>query len=171
MSNIHKPKVAAVLWGTKTAPNSPQTSKLSKIPVPSPKPKDGHKLKEIKSPNNSPLIPPKKARLFDGVNHNVVAKSPDFRTQKTFSPNTKTPNHKIECTPKKSLFKRFLETATPAKSQTPRAITTATTTKNITLTKFNEPQKCIDKLIETLSAKGIVCKQRELVFKIYLNMT
>ena len=153
LENNREPKhaVRRNLWSPKLTPNSPQ----SRIPVPrsSPKPQ----LKEIKSPNNSPLIPPKRARIFDA---NKTNNSP-FKTQ-TSCP--KTPmNGKIESTPKKSLLKRFLETATPAKSHTPRSITASTATKNITLTKYSDPQNLIEKLISTLSAKGIACKQKESV--------
>jgi hypothetical protein len=79
---------------------------------------------------------------------------------KSYSPKTPV-NAKIECTPKKSLLKRILETATPAKSQTPRMMTTSTNSKNITLTTFTDPQQCIEQLIKTLTAKGIQCKQKE----------
>ena len=150
-----KIKFKRILWSPKVTPNSPQ----SKIPLPlSPKPQ---KLREIRSPNNSPLIPQKRARI---VENNISIRSP-FKGD-TSCP--KTPiNKKVESTPKKSLFKRFLETATPAKSQTPRSITTSTASKNITLTKFSEPKVLIDKLIETLSAKGINCKQKEYLFNFF----
>lgn len=139
----------------------------SKIPIlltadkSTPKAKDTKKL--LESSMDSPVIPTKKPRLFRSLNdsNECQNKSPLRNLNlKSYSP--KTPiNAKIECTPKKSLLKRILETATPAKSQTPRMMTTSTNSKNITLTTFTDPQQCIEQLIKTLTAKGIQCKQKE----------
>jgi hypothetical protein len=146
------------------AKNSP-----SKIPVlltadkSTPKAKDTKKLVETDSSMNSPVIPTKKPRLFRSLNdsNECQNKSPLRNLNlKNYSPKTPV-NAKIECTPKKSLLKRILETATPAKSQTPRMMTTSTNSKNITLTTFTDPQQCIEQLIKTLTAKGIQCKQKE----------
>ncbi|XP_054166356.1 maternal embryonic leucine zipper kinase-like [Oppia nitens] len=165
-STANRPKF--VVTGT-PYPSSPinKIPVFIKTPINATNGKDGRQLKEIKSPMNSPVVPSKKARLFNGhndsINGNIKSplKSPlqELYVRRDLP---KTPmNTKIECTPKKSLLKRFLETATPAKSLTPRAITTSTASKNITLTKFTEPQQCINKLVETLSAKGIQCKQKD----------
>ncbi|CAG2180358.1 unnamed protein product [Oppiella nova] len=141
------------------SPNTRVPVLVSHSPKLTPNAKDERKLKEIKSPVNSPVIANRKARLFHGLNDSF--KSPLLNPSASNDWTKTAFNAPIECTPKKSLLKRFLETATPAKSHTPRAITTSTTMKNITLTKFTEPNKCIDKLIETLTAKGIQCKQKE----------
>lgn len=78
--------------------------------------------------------------------------------------NFKTPNKvTISCqTPKKSLLKKLLESATPSLHKGPRNITSSalSTTKNITLTKFKDPQTCIDSVLDSLSRKGIECKQK-----------
>ena len=64
-------------------------------------------------------------------------------------------------TSKKSLIKRFLGSATPAKTHAPRKLTTSTHSNNITMTTFQDPQECIDRIVQTLSTKGVECKQKE----------
>lgn len=61
---------------------------------------------------------------------------------------------------KKSLLKRFMA-ATPAKSNSPRELLTSTNSNNITMTSFQDPQKCLDRLVYNLTAKGVDCKQKE----------
>ena len=104
----------------------------------------------------TPPIPTKKAK--------TTIKSPlsDFNAKHDIRYNApSTPlNQKIECTPKKSLFKRLLESATPSKAHNPRTITSATT-KNFTSTHFIDPEHCINILIKSLEAKGIICKKKE----------
>lgn len=68
---------------------------------------------------------------------------------------------KAPSTSKKSLLKRIMASATPSKSNTPRKLTNSTQSNNITMTSFQEPQECIDRLVHTLSAKGVECKQKE----------
>ena len=137
----------------------------SKIPVPvsSPKPRDLIKLRQIQSPKDCPS-PNKKARFPDDTD--IGRRSSPLRAKQVLSPKTpvnlKTPNAKIDCvTQKKSLFKRFLETATPSRSQNPRTINISSNPQNITQTKFSDPQKCINKLVNSLTFKGIQCKQKE----------
>jgi hypothetical protein len=139
----------------------------SKIPVlktyakSTPKPKDSIKLAKAKSPNTTPVMPNKKTHVLCGLNASPLWTERNNNSQFSASFSSKSPAiEKTDLTPKKSLLKRLLETATPSKSQTPRTITASTDPKNITLTKFIDPQQCIDKLVETLKARGIQCKQK-----------
>lgn len=68
-------------------------------------------------------------------------------------------------TSKKSLLKRLMASATPAKTHSPRKITNSTHSNNITLTSYQDPQECIDRLVHTLSGRGVECKQKEYVSK------
>ena len=72
-------------------------------------------------------------------------------------------------TPKKSLLKRILATATPSQVHTPRNLTTSDSTKNLTMTAFSDPQECIQKLIEGLKPKGIDCKQKGFTIRCAMN--
>lgn len=74
-------------------------------------------------------------------------------------------------TPKRSLLKRILATATPGHSQfsQPRILTTSDSTKNLTMTKYTDPQECIDKLIDGLSIKGVECKQKGYTIRCVMN--
>jgi hypothetical protein len=136
----------------------------SKIPVlqtyakSTPKPKDSIKLAKAKSPNTTPN---KKTHVLCGLKASPLWTERNNNSPFSASFSSKSPAiEKTDLTPKKSLLKRLLETATPSKSQTPRTITASTDPKNITLTKFIDPQQCIDKLVETLKARGIQCKQK-----------
>ncbi|XP_015789030.1 maternal embryonic leucine zipper kinase [Tetranychus urticae] len=73
-------------------------------------------------------------------------------------------------TPKKSLLKKIIESATPSRKY-PRNITSTapTTTRNITMTKFSDPQMCIEKLMQALIQKGIDCKRKGFVLSCALN--
>jgi len=71
----------------------------------------------------------------------------------------KTPNKQvIPATPKRSLLKRILASATP--SEKPRPLSVRTTAKNITMTSFVDYEECIEQLVKSLSAKGILCKTK-----------
>lgn len=74
-------------------------------------------------------------------------------------------------TPKRSLLKRILATATPghSSSNVPRNLTTADSTKNLTMTRYTDSQQCIDKLIEGLTIKGVDCKQKGFTIRCAMN--
>lgn len=82
---------------------------------------------------------------------------------------TKTPHTPINVakrqlkasTSKKSLLKRLIGSATPAKSNSPRKLDISTHSNNITMTSFQNPQECIDRLVHTLTSKGVDCVQKE----------
>lgn len=136
--------------------NNTTESPSSRIPV------------SVKSPIMSPLhnsnqyptpLPNKKARLF----------SPDskipVRKDETDSLHTPIKDKLLPLqTPKRSLLKRILATATPGHNNNslnaPRNLTTSDSAKNLTMTGYTDPQECINKLVENLRIKGVECKQK-----------
>lgn len=83
------------------------------------------------------------------------AKSP-FRANTQFVTPMK---QEIDKTPKKSLLKRFLESATPSKNHQPRIINIDS--KNVTSTIYTNPQECINQIKVILLSKGIRFKLKE----------
>ncbi|XP_053211150.1 maternal embryonic leucine zipper kinase-like [Panonychus citri] len=113
------------------------------------------------TPNSS-----RKRKLFGdivpGSEDNQAADSENYSTPPKRPPPLQTP--------KKSLLKKIIESATPSRKH-PRNITSSapTTTRNITMTKFSDPQICIEKLMQALIQKGIDCKRKGFVLSCALN--
>ena len=101
-----------------------------------------NKLSNIKSP-----LKPINNQVFSPS----VAKTPIASSKKPLKVSTS----------KKSLLKRLVASATPAKSHSPRKLTSSNHSNNITLTSYQNPQECIDRLVHTLTGKGVECKQKE----------
>lgn len=127
----------------------------------------------VKSPIMSPLrnsnqyspLPTKKARMFSPDSKIPVRN--EIEEYQTPIKNKLLPLQ----TPKRSLLKRILATATPGHNSLnmPRSLTTADSTKNLTMTRYNDPQQCIDKLIEGLRIKGVECKQKGFTIRCAMN--
>ncbi|KAI7694706.1 Maternal embryonic leucine zipper kinase [Sarcoptes scabiei] len=64
---------------------------------------------------------------------------------------------------KKSLIRRLMASATPAKTHSPRKLDSSAPSNNITMTTFQDPKECINRLTQTLQSKGVDCKQKEYV--------
>lgn len=164
---IHRPTKLTVAVRTPNTPRNPQTpvrmnDKTARRIV-SPKMKASNENNcENKVANQ--LSTPKKDKLagikspLREINNQVI--STPVVPQTPISSAKKAPL-KAPSTSKKSLLKRIMASATPSKSNTPRKLTNSTQSNNITMTSFQEPQECIDRLVHTLSAKGVECKQKE----------
>jgi hypothetical protein len=132
----------------------------------------------IKSPVLSPIsvnkpschafdsIPIKKRKVFT-PDSKIPLKSDALKASEFITP-TKQSTLPLQ-TPKKSLLKRILATATPGQVHSPRNLTTADSTKNLTMTAYSDPQQCIQKLIEGLKPKGIDCKQKGYTIRCAMN--
>ena len=116
-------------------------------------------------PVTSPFSPNKKPRMFSPDSKIPVRKDDDFHTP------VKSDQRLPLQTPKRSLLKRILATATPGHSapNTLRNLTTADSTKNLTMTRYTDPQQCIDKLIDGLRIKGVECKQKGFTIRCATN--
>ncbi|KAK4337186.1 hypothetical protein RND71_044012 [Anisodus tanguticus] len=128
----------------------------------------------VKSPIMSPL---------KDLNQQVLLNSIQVKKPRLFSPESKIPIKKEDFltpikekqlplqTPKKSLLKRILATATPGHSSlnVPRSLTTTDSAKNLTMTKYTDPQQCIDKLMDGLRIKGVDCKQKGFTIRCAMN--
>jgi len=130
----------------------------------------------------SPIMSPLKVTNQQYTNSPILSKKP-----RMFSPDSKIPvrfekiGDEVDTpskekllptqTPKKSLLKRILATATPGHSSlnTPRTLTTNDSTKNLTMTKYTDPQQCINKLIDGLRIKGVDCKQKGFTIRCAMN--
>lgn len=67
-------------------------------------------------------------------------------------------------TPKKSVFKWLLETATPRKSSLPRRINTSEkNAKNYIITQMNNPDLCLEKILQYFDRIGVNCKAKKYV--------
>lgn len=157
-SALYRPKLVVAIRNP-SSPRTPVTPRLNdKVArrIVSPKMKTNENRFENKI-ENSPVTGIK-SPLREINNTNVIASPlPPPRTpvnvgkKTTFKPSTS----------KKSLLKRIMASATPAKSNVPRKLNITTHSNNITMTTFQEPQECIDRLVETLTTKGVQCKQKE----------
>ena len=130
----------------------------------------------IKSPIMSPLgnsnqypLPSKKPRMFSPDSKIPIRKEAldeiDFHTP------IKDRLLPLQ-TPKRSLLKRILATATPGHNSlnsTPRILTTSDSTKNLTMTSYTDSQQCIDKLMDGLRIKGVDCKQKGFTIRCAMN--
>lgn len=71
-------------------------------------------------------------------------------------------------TPKKSIVKRLLESATPSKLKQPRKMLfQQNTIMNVTLTRFKDPEICLDHFRKELESKGFQCKRKDFSLKCY----
>lgn len=71
-------------------------------------------------------------------------------------------------TPKKSIVKRLLESATPSKMKQPRKVMTRQNDiMNISLTRFTNPSVCLSHFQEALVRKGFQCKRKDFSLKCY----
>lgn len=71
-------------------------------------------------------------------------------------------------TPKKSIVKRLLESATPSKLKQPRKMLfQQNSIMNVTLTRFKDPEICLDHFRKELEAKGFQCKRKDFSLKCY----
>lgn len=61
---------------------------------------------------------------------------------------------------KKSIFKRFLENATPRKSCTPRRFD-LNKLENITLTNFTDVKECRDRIMQLMASKKVNCTTKK----------
>ncbi|RWS05842.1 maternal embryonic leucine zipper kinase-like protein 1, partial [Dinothrombium tinctorium] len=141
-------------------------SPASKIPVPIKSP-----LRDANETSNKPTVEnsPKIAKTIDYFEK--LTNSP-LRDVNVTNDSCKTPvKQSILPTPKKSLLKRILATATPSAGVNPRNITASahTTTKNITMTAYGDANQCVAKIMEGLTAKGIECKQKGFLLRCALN--
>lgn len=69
-------------------------------------------------------------------------------------------------TPKKSIVKRLLESATPSKLKQPRRILLQQNEiMNITLTPYEDPNLCIEHFQTALTRKGFQCKKKDFSLK------
>lgn len=115
-----------------------------------------------KHPNSdSPAVPNKRMRMLFGKSPISEGKSqPRVTVTAAVTPLKQTPQAPVAQTPKRSLLKRLLASATPSMKDTPRNINARTSATNITMTSFTDPQECIAKLVESLTNKGYMCKQK-----------
>ena len=113
----------------------------------------------------SPFSPNKKPRMFSPDSKIPVRREDDMHTP------IKSEQRLPLQTPKRSLLKRILATATPGHGvpSTLRNLTTADSTKNLTMTRYTDPQQCIDKLTEGLRIKGVECKQKGFTIRCATN--
>ncbi|RWS26376.1 maternal embryonic leucine zipper kinase-like protein 1, partial [Leptotrombidium deliense] len=143
---LHAPPVSHVTPAKRAAIYStPTSSPVSKIPIKSP----------LRDSNATPVAP-----------LNLQKPSQNGETP------MKTPMKQfLVQTPKRSLLKRFLATATPSVATQPRNITTSihTTSKNVTMTTFTDADECTKIFIESLTAKGIICKQKGYLIRCQMN--
>lgn len=71
-------------------------------------------------------------------------------------------------TPKKSIVKRLLESATPSKLKQPRKILQRQNEiLNITLTRYRDPNMCLNHFQEALVKKGFQCKRKDFSLKCF----
>lgn len=71
-------------------------------------------------------------------------------------------------TPKKSIVKRLLESATPSKLKQPRKMMMQQNSiMNITLTRFKDPDLCLNHFQKELEKKGFQCKRKDFSLKCY----
>lgn len=71
-------------------------------------------------------------------------------------------------TPKKSIVKRLLESATPSKLKQPRKILQRQNEiLNITLTRYKDPILCLNHFHEALAKKGFQCKRKDFSLKCF----
>lgn len=71
-------------------------------------------------------------------------------------------------TPKKSIVKRLLESATPSKLKQPRKILQRhNEILNITLTRFKDPIVCLNHFYDALTKKGFQCKRKDFSLKCF----
>lgn len=72
-------------------------------------------------------------------------------------------------TPKKSIVKRLLESATPSKMKRPRKILMRQNDEimNITLTRYKDPNICLSHFQEALIRKGFQCKRKDFSLKCF----
>lgn len=69
-------------------------------------------------------------------------------------------------TPKKSIVKRILESATPSKMRQPRKILLRQNEiMNVTLTRYKDPNLCLGHFEEALKRKGFLCKRKDFSLK------
>lgn len=161
---VYRPKLMVAIRDPSSSPRTPVTPRLNdkvarRIVSPKMKTNENHFENKIEnSPANSPAVCIK-SPLREINNHNVLS-SPIPPPPKTPVNMNKKPLFK-KSTSKKSLLKRIMASATPAKSNVPRKLNVATHSNNITMTSFQEPQECIDRLVDKLTTKGVQCKQKE----------
>ena len=70
-------------------------------------------------------------------------------------------------TPKKSIVKRLLETATPSKLKRPRRILFDKEFMNISLTSYKDPDLCLAHFEQALMKKGFHCKRKDFSLKCF----
>lgn len=71
-------------------------------------------------------------------------------------------------TPKKSIVKRLLESATPSKLRQPRRILVRSNDiMNITLTRYKDPNLCLEHFQQALVRKGFQCKRKDFSLKCF----
>lgn len=116
----------------------------------------------------SPFSPSKKPRMFSPDSKIPVRR--DLQLDDVHTPLKSEQRLPLQ-TPKRSLLKRILATATPGHGSpnTLRNLTTADSTKNLTMTRYTDPQQCIDKLIDGLRIKGVECKQKGFTIRCATN--
>lgn len=105
---------------------------------------------------NLPPIPPSSSNESDKENCNSPFKNKSVDHPKTSSSET--------MTPKKSLIKRILESATPRKTSSPKKFSTQDknfSAKNIMITNFTDVDECLEAIIQTLSSKHVNCKAKK----------
>ncbi|XP_074596761.1 maternal embryonic leucine zipper kinase-like [Brevipalpus obovatus] len=179
--------------------NSPKVSTFKPNDKASPKftPKSEYGQKEIVTYDTSPRTPTSKipVSVLSPTNkapQSPMSETPNNRKRKLFSNSPSREQDKCTAdktymtskenfvtpakrpapaqTPKKSLLKKILESATPSRKH-PRNITSSApnATSNITMTNFSDPQNCIEKLMQALLAKGIECKRKGFTISCSLN--
>lgn len=161
---VHRPNLVVPLPDSNSprTPVTPQFTDNTAQTFVLPRTKTNEKRLEVKTENS--LVAGSKIPLLN--NNNVIWQmDPLASTPQTPVNAGKKPANSKESTSKKSLLKRIMASATPAKSKLPRKLYITTHSNNITMTSFEEPQECIDRLIEILTSKGVNCKQNKYAYE------
>ncbi|KAF7495074.1 Maternal embryonic leucine zipper kinase [Sarcoptes scabiei] len=115
----------------------------------------------------SPILPLASSRLENKENIAEITRKTKVRSLENTANGCQTPS----MTPKRSLFKWILETATPRKSFTPRrySMNDQKSLRNLIMTNCRNADECVSRIVEILKIKQVNCRAKNFVIRCVLS--